>query len=879
MTKNWARLEDIPEHKLTPMLRQYLQAKADSGDALLFFRMGDFYELFFEDALIASDVLGLTLTSRDGAEKQERIPMAGVPCRALDGYLARLIKAGKTVAICDQLEDPKLAKGVVKRAVVRTVTPGTVLEPELLDDRANNYLAALCLTGHHSGLALLDVSTGEFLVAEFGEDAPAAAANELLRMQPVEVLVSSESAQDGGLDMLRRQLEHVTFTTRPDDAFDPALGRERLMDQFGLATLEGVGLDDAPGAVAAAGAVLAYVHATQRDGVPHLRLPRRYNPAGFVVLDTNTQRNLELVETMRDRRRKGSLLGVLDRTLTSMGGRKLRHWVLHPMVDTAAIDARLDAVEALFDAVQTRLRLREALKGVADLERLLSRITSRAGNARDLHALGASLERAPSVCAALDGLDARLLAELRDETDQLDDVAAWIADAITGEPPLAITEGGIFRDGWHTELDHLRDLVRGGRDWIATLQREESQRTGIPNLKVGYNKVFGYYIEVSKGNVHLVPPDFERKQTLVNAERYITPRLKAREEEIVTAQERMQALEYDLFVQLRDRVAAEAQRIQATADAVATIDVLLALAEVAAANTWCRPRVTLGDDLRIRDGRHPVVEDLMTRGEFVPNDTVLDPAQAFLHIVTGPNMAGKSTYLRQVALITLLAQIGSFVPAAEAEIGVVDRIFTRVGASDNLVRGESTFMVEMVETANILNAATRRSLLVLDEIGRGTSTFDGISIAWSVAEHIHDRIGAKTLFATHYHELTELSNRLDKVKNVNVAVREWGGKVVFLYRIVDGGADHSYGIQVAKLAGLPPAVIERAREVLESLESGNGAAVGLPEQMFLFGPQPSAKAAEPSAVDKELGKLDIDALSPKEALDFLYHLKDVQRRG
>jgi DNA mismatch repair protein MutS len=879
MTKKWARLEDIPDSKLTPMLRQYLQAKADSGDALLFFRMGDFYELFFEDALIASDVLGLTLTSRDGAAKKERIPMAGVPCRALDGYLARLIKAGKTVAICDQLEDPKLAKGVVKRAVVRTVTPGTVLQPELLDDRANNFLAALYLNEQHSGLALLDVSTGEFLVAELDGDAPAAATDELLRMQPVEVLISSQAEADGWLAQLRLRFEGVTFTCQPDEAFDTALGRERLMDQFGLATLEGVGLSDAPGAVAAAGAVLAYVHATQRDGVPHLRLPRRYNPAGFVVLDTNTQRNLELVETMRDRRRKGSLLGVLDRTLTSMGGRKLRHWLLHPLIDIQAIDERLDAVQALFDAVQTRLRLRETLRSVADLERLLSRITSRSGNARDLRALGASLEQVPEVCAALQDAGPPLLERLCNETDRLDDVAAWVAAAIAEEPPLALSEGGLFRDGYNEDLDRLRDLVRGGRDWIAALQRDESQRTGIPNLKVGYNKVFGYYIEVSKGNVHLVPEDFERKQTLVNAERYITPRLKAREEEIVTAQERMQTLEYDLFVALRDRVGAEARRIQETADAVATTDVLLALAEVAAANNYCRPQVTAGDDIRIRDGRHPVVEDLMTRGEFVPNDTVLDPAQAFLHIVTGPNMAGKSTYLRQVALIALMAQVGSFVPAAEASIGVVDRIFTRVGASDNLVRGESTFMVEMVETANILNAATERSLLVLDEIGRGTSTFDGISIAWSVAEHIHDHIGAKTLFATHYHELTELSNRLDKVKNVNVAVREWGGKVVFLYRIVDGGADHSYGIQVAKLAGLPSGVIERAREVLESLESGNAAAVGLPEQMFLFGPQQHAKPAEPSAVEKELATLDVDSLSPKEALDFLYHLKQLHRRG
>ena len=875
MTKKWARLEDLPDGKLTPMLRQYIEAKADSGGALLLFRMGDFYELFFEDAVIASETLGLTLTSRDGADKDARIPMAGVPCRALDGYLARLIKAGKTVAICDQIEDPKQAKGVVKRAIVRTVTPGTVLEPELLDERANNYLAALTLTGERGGLALADVSTGEFLTADFDGDAEQPAVDELLRMQPAEVLIS-DATPAPLLERLRRALEGVPFTARSDDEFDPALGRDRLMDQFGLATLKGVGLDDAPCAVGAAGAVLTYIHATQRDGVPRLRLPRRYNPAGFVVLDPATQRNLELVETMRDRRRKGSLLGVLDRTLTSMGSRKLRRWILHPLVDVPAIEQRSNAVQALFESAQSRLRLREALRSVADLERLLGRITSRNGNARDLRALGRSLEQVPGVCEGLEGLDAPLLNGLREGTDRLEDVAGWLGAALVEEPPLAIMEGGIFQEGYSEELDRLRDLVRGGRDWIAALQRDESARTGIPNLKVGYNKVFGYYIEVSKGNVHLVPEDFERKQTLVNAERYITPKLKAREEEIVTAQERMQALEHDLFVQLRDRVANEARRIQDTADAVATLDVLLAFAETAATNNYARPCVTDAEDLRIRDGRHPVVEDLMKRGEFVPNDTVLDPDKAFMHIVTGPNMAGKSTYLRQVALITLMAQIGSFVPASEASIGVVDRIFTRVGASDNLVRGESTFMVEMVETANILNAATRRSLIVLDEIGRGTSTFDGISIAWSVAEHIHDRIGAKTLFATHYHELTELSNRLDKVANVNVAVREWGGKVVFLYRIVEGGADHSYGIQVAKLAGLPPAVIERAREVLESLESGNAAAVGLPEQMYLFGPQREPASTEPSAIEKELAKTDLDALSPREALEFLYHIKGLQ---
>jgi len=874
MARNWKKLSDVNPRKLTPMLRQYLQAKAESGDSLLFFRMGDFFEMFFEDAIEASELLGLTLTSRDSGEREKRIPMAGVPVRTLDTYLAKAIKAGRTVSICDQIEDPKEAKGIVKRAVIRTVTPGTVMEPDLLEETTNNYLAAVTVAGEKAGLAFADVTTGEFLAAQVDADAEAALFDELTRMAPVEVLVPDDL--DGGvLERLQARFEPTAFTTRPEDDFDRAIAGERLMEQFDLSTLKGLALDDAPEATACAGAVLAYVKNTQRDRVPHLRYPRRYSPAHFVVLDGNTQRNLELTESLADRRRHGTLLDVLDRTLTSMGGRKLRHWILHPLVDVAAIRARLDAVEQLHDDAEMRLELREALRGVGDLERLLGRLTSKSGNARDLKALGASLDQVPVMRAALERAEAPTLCEIRDSTDDLADVTTWVEQAILDEPPALITDGEIFKDGYDEELDGLRVLVRGGRDWIATLQKEEGERTGIPKLKVGYNKVFGYYIEVSKANVHLVPEDYQRKQTLVNAERYVTPTLKQREEEIVTAQERMQKLEYDLFVALRDRVAGESGRIQATADAVATVDTLLSLAEVASAKAYIKPDVNDSDELHLRDARHPVVEDLMASSEFVPNDVHLDPADASLLIVTGPNMAGKSTYLRQVALVTLMAQIGSFVPAAEAHVGVVDRIFTRVGASDNLVRGESTFMVEMIETANILNTATPRSLIVLDEIGRGTSTFDGISIAWSVAEHMHDRIRAKTLFATHYHELTDLANKLERAKNVNVAVREWNGRVVFLYRIVDGGADHSYGIQVAKLAGLPPNVIDRAREILIGLESGNQAAVGLPDQMFLFGPQATG---EPTAVEKELDTVEPDTLSARDALDFVYHLKHLLNR-
>jgi DNA mismatch repair protein MutS len=870
--REWLKLEDIAEADLTPMLRQYVAAKAEAGDAILFFRMGDFFELFFDDAIEAASILDLALTSRDGADKKDRIPMAGVPARAVEGYLARLIKAGRTVCICDQVEDPKDAKGIVKRAVVRTVTPGTVMEPELLQDRANNYLAALTFDKGRGGLALLDVTTGEFLAAPV--ESEQSLADELMRTRPAEVL-TPDTLDETLLKRLRARFATTAFRTRPEHDFDAAYARTLVERQFDLATLKGIGLEDAPEALACAGAALAYVQETQRERVPHLRLPRRYNPAGYVVLDASTQRNLELVESLADKRREGTLLGVLDRTQTHMGGRKIRQWILHPLLDVSEIRARLDAVEEFFNGAELRLRLRDTLRSIHDLERLLGRITAGSGNARDMKALGQSLELMPRVVETLGGCASERLSALRDGLDPLAEVAGWIAAAVADQPPLSLTDGGLIRPGHDAELDRIRELVTGGRDWIARLQREECEKTGIPKIKVGYNKIFGYYLEITKSNAHLVPPHYERKQTLVGAERYITPELKQREEEIVSAQERMEKVEYELFAALRARVAAEAARIHETASRIAELDVLLALADVAVTKSYCKPRVDESGVIRIRDGRHPVVEDLMRTGDFVPNDLVLDPGRASMLIVTGPNMAGKSTYLRQAALITLMAQIGSFVPALEAQIGVVDRIFTRVGASDNLVRGESTFMVEMIETANILNGATTRSLLVLDEIGRGTSTFDGISIAWSVAEHIHNKIAAKTLFATHYHELTELARQLEHAKNVNVAVREYAGKVVFLYRIVEGGADHSYGIQVAKLAGLPREVIARAREVLQTLESGNAGALGISEQMYLFGPQ---KPAEPSAVEKELGMIDPDALSPKEAQEFLYHLKGLLKK-
>lgn len=873
MPPKWKKLDEIPAQKLTPMLRQFVEAKAGSGDSLLFFRMGDFYELFFDDALEASEILGLTLTSRDGSDEDGRIPMAGVPVRSVDGYIAKLIHAGRTVTICDQVEDPKAAKGIVKREIVRTVTPGTVIEPELLEETANNYLAALSMENGHAALSFVDVSTGDFLAAQLTGDVDRAIADEIARMRPSEILVPDTMAEEA-VEGLRRRHDRVPVTRRPADDFARDIAEDRLLDRFGLSTLKGVGLHDAPGALGCAGAVVAYIQSTQRDTAPRLRLPRRYDPSGYVAIDAATQRNLELTESLADKRKHGSLLGVIDKTKTSMGARLLHQWVTQPLLDVHAIQRRLDAVEQLVEDSTRRMAIQEALKAVHDIERLLGRITSKSGNARDVRALGHSIDQIPELIEAIEGDVGEALTELRDALDPMPDIAGAIAERVIDEPPLTVTEGEILKDGWHDELDRLRGLVRGGRDWIATLKKQESERTGIANLKVGYNKVFGYYIEVSKANTKLVPPEYERKQTLVNAERYITPELKQRESDIVGAQEKMQTLEYDLFCELRDAIAAETGRIQSTAHAIATIDALQSLAQTAVTKNYMKPTVDDSDVMDIRDGRHPVVEHLLNSAEFVPNDCVIDPSRDALQIITGPNMAGKSTYLRQAALITLMAQMGSFVPAAKAHIGLVDRVFTRVGATDNLVRGESTFMVEMIETAGILNAATKRSLIVLDEIGRGTSTFDGISIAWSVAEHIHNKIGAKTLFATHYHELTELVNQLPRAKNLSVAVREYGGQVIFLYRIVEGGADHSYGIQVAKLAGLPKPVIARAREVLQLLESGNTTALGLPEQLQLFSAaQQRSEAAAPSAIEHELKDIDPDELSPRQAQELIYRLK------
>ena len=878
MTDKWMRIADVSPHHTTPMVRQFLQAKSVCGDSLLFFRMGDFYELFFEDAVETAELLNLALTSRDGVDKDKRIPMCGVPVRAVDSYVAKLVRMGRAVTICEQVEDPREAKGIVKREVVRTVTPGTVMESELLEDGRNNFLAAVFNTDNAVCAAFVDISTGEFLT--LATDASGdAVMDEFARLAPSEVLVA-DPPEGAFTPTLQNRFPETAYTKRPLEEFDPEQAGETLLHLFRLSTLKGLGdLADAPGALGCAGALVAYIRETQRDAMPHLALPRHQQPSAFVALDGNTQRNLELTATLSDKSKRGSLLGVLDRTLTGMGERKLRHWILHPPARVAAILERQRAVTELFENITLRMSVRDALKGMPDIERLLGRISASAGNARDVKALGVALSQTPALRHALEPTQAPLLRALFDALDPLDDITALIERAIVDEPPMTLNEGNLIREGYDAERDRLRELVHGGKNWIATLQQQERDRTGIAKLKVGYNRVFGYYIEISKAQAPLAPDDYERKQTLANAERFITPELKQREEEILTAQEKMQSIEYDLFLALRKTVADEGPRIRKNADCIAALDTLAALADVAVANNYCRPDINESGAINIKDGRHPVIEALTRQGEFVPNDTRLDRRDTRMVIMTGPNMAGKSTYLRQVALICLMAQMGGYTPASEASIGVVDRIFTRVGASDNLVRGESTFMVEMIETAAILNTATENSLLVLDEIGRGTSTYDGISIAWSVAEYIHDTIRARTLFATHYHELTELGEKLEHAGNVNVAVRDWQDTIVFLYRVVEGGADHSYGIQVAKLAGLPPDVLKRARDILESLEAG-GPATGAGEgtacqQMYLFAP---AATTEPSEIEKELEKIDPDALSPREAQTLLYHLKHLANR-
>ena len=830
--------------KLTPAMAQYMRFKEQHPDAILLFRMGDFYETFYDDAVVASQLLGLTLTARNNGRGGSNIPLAGVPHHALDAYLARLIRAGKKVAICEQMEPPQKGKKVVHREVVQVVSPGTVMSDELLDQKRNNYLVGIFVAGDQLGMAVADLSTGMFKASERTADD---LWETLARMGPAEVLAPESWAKDNEAEF-NAQVPGALLTQLEDWHFEYRYAYDALKAHFKVASLKGFGCDDLTVGVRAAGGVLCYLHENQKGAVSHMTRLARERTESAMELDLVTQRNLELISTIQDGRREGTLFGVLDKTCTPPGARTLRAWLSQPLLAVPRIEARLDAVQAFVESPADRDDARTALRRVGDLERLMSKICCNRANPRELVALRRSLEAVVPLRKALRVFQADLLVRARDHgMPDLTELIDVIAHTLEDDPPAQPADGGYIRTGYHAELDELRAISSGGRDWVAKLQADEREKTGIASLKVGYNKAFGYYIEVTKVNQDKVPAYFVRKQTLVNAERYITPELKDWEAKILGADERAKDLERDLFAALREKVAEWVEPVQRTALSVATVDVLSTLAEVASANDYARPCVDEGVQIDIAEGRHPAVEQLLPGGQFVPNDLTMDGASDQILLITGPNMSGKSTILRQAGLIVLLAQIGSFVPARQARIGVVDRIFTRVGASDNLARGESTFLVEMNEAANILNNATPKSLVLLDEIGRGTSTFDGLSIAWAMTEHLHnaERLRPRTLFATHYHELTELEDLLPRVKNYSVAVREAGDTIAFLHRLVPGGCDHSYGIEVARLAGMPAEMIARAKEILNRLEQ-NDLSVG-PK----LGQNGSPSGSQPSRSDDD----------------------------
>jgi DNA mismatch repair protein MutS len=862
----------------TPMMRQYLETKARHPDAILFFRLGDFYEMFFEDAVRAAEALQITLTSR--AKGDERVPMCGVPYHAARGYVARLLERGFKVAICDQVEEPGRS-AIVRREVTRVVTPGTVLDDQLLDPREASFLGALALGARGGGLALLDATTGELRCGEVDTDERLV---DELRRAGVRELVLGRTAAGTPRAAALAAAVGVPVAEVEDAAFERA--EDRLRRHLGVASLDGYGVGGLASGLAAAAAAIHYLAETQRAEPRHVDRIARLATEEVLLLDESTRANLEVERTLAGGKRKGSLLGLVDRTVTGGGGRRLAEWLRYPLLDVAAIERRLDAVEALHRQAVRREEIAAALRPVADVERILSRLVLGQGNARDLRALAVSLGALPALADLLEEAGANLLAETAGALRGLEPLADALDRAVAEEPPATLGEGGIVRRGWSEELDRIVDLAENGKSVIASLEARERERTGIGSLKVRYNRVFGYYLEVTKPNLHLVPADWQRRQTTAGGERFVTPELKALEEEVLGAEARRFALEERIFGELRERVVAEGPRLRGAAGAVATADALASLARVAAERAYVRPALDRSERLDIAGGRHPVVESMLPpdSGGFVPNDLAVassgegEDGPGQLLVITGPNMAGKSTAMRQAALVVLLAQAGSFVPADRARVGLVDRIFTRVGASDDLARGRSTFMVEMTETAAILHNATRRSLVVLDEIGRGTSTFDGLSIAWAVAEQIHDRIGCRTLFATHYHELQDLARERPRVRNLTVAVREVGDRVVFLRKLVPGGASRSYGIEVAKLAGLPPEVLARAREILRNLEAlevdeGGHAALARggtrrrerapAAQLGLFGaPDPRLER-----IRAELGALDLDRLTPLEALN------------
>jgi len=853
------------------MIKQYLQIKSQYPDALLFFRMGDFYEMFFEDARVGSRELDIALTSRDKGQK-DSVPLCGVPHFAAEAYISKLLQKGYKVALCDQVEDPKLAKGIVRREVVRVFTPGLTIDTIQLGTGENNYLMGFCAEGEVFGLAFLDISTGELKACQISGFEPFL--SEALRNEPKEILSLKKFQEHSCFEGFRKNFENGSITYVDDLKFDavPSFNEEERNSIR----------RNAPLAAEAVAMVLHYAEENQKKPVSHIRPLSFYRVQDFMVVDEVTKRNLELSQSLFEQGKKGSLFWLLDETITLMGSRTLKQWLNYPLIDIKEIESRLEGISELKEKKIERKQLRESLRGIQDIERLTSRIFLGHANARDLIGLKNSLQNLPVVKASLQPFDASMIRGYASEIENFDDLYQFLDSSIMDNPPLTIKEGGIIKPNFDKELDALREIGREGKGWILQLEAEEKKKTGISTLKVRYNQVFGYYIEVTKSNLHLVPDHYIRKQTLVNAERFITPELKEFETKVLGAEEAICQLEYRLFEEVRKKVSDETARLQKTASAIAIIDILGSLAEIADRYDYVRPVVDEANEVIIRDGRHPVLERMGLSERFVPNDTQMDTDEHQLLIITGPNMAGKSTYLRQVALIVLMAQMGCFVPASEAKIGVVDRIFTRIGALDNIMRGQSTFMVEMMETARILNQATSRSLVVLDEIGRGTSTFDGLSIAWAVAEYLHDHpsLRPKTLFATHYHELTELTLTKERVKNYNVAVKEWGGEIIFLRKIVEGGTNRSYGIQVARLAGLPQKVIDRAKEILSNLEKGELDALGMPKiattKIPALKPQPPLQPSlfnQPDPVRSELKRIKTDQLTPLEALNILDELK------
>ena len=873
--------------ELTPMMQQYMETKNQYKDCILFYRLGDFYEMFFDDAITASRELEITLTGKN-CGLEERAPMCGVPFHSVDGYLNRLVQKGYKVAICEQVEDPKMAKGIVKREVVRIVTPGTNFNMQALDESKNNYIMCIVYMEDNYGLAVCDVTTGDYFVTELENSRKLM--DEIAKYSPSEI-VCNESLYMSGIDLddLKNRLG---ITVYPLEAwyFDDAMCIKALKEHFKISSLDGLGLSDFNSGMIGAGALLQYLYETQKNSLSHLTGISCYTTGKYMLLDSSSRRNLELCETLREKQKRGSLLWVLDKTKTAMGARMLRSFVEQPLIDKESIIKRLDAVTELKDNAICREEIREYLAPVYDLERLISKVTYQSANPRDMIAFRSSLEMLPHIKCILGDLSSPLTRELDDNLDTLSELCELIRQGIEEEPPLAMKEGGIIKSGYNETVDTLRNAKVEGKTWLAELEAEEREKTGIKNLKIKYNKVFGYYLEVTNSYQYLVPDYYTRKQTLANAERYITPRLKELEDMILGAEDKLYALEYELYCEIRETIAAEVVRIQKTAKALAQIDVLASLAHVAERNNFVRPNINEKGVIDIKNGRHPVVEKMIPNDMFIANDTYLDDKKNRVSIITGPNMAGKSTYMRQTALIVLLAQIGSFVPADSANIGIVDRIFTRVGASDDLASGQSTFMVEMTEVANILRNATSKSLLILDEIGRGTSTFDGLSIAWAVVEHISNKrlLGAKTLFATHYHELTELEGKIDSVNNYCIAVKEKGDDIVFLRKIVKGGADKSYGIQVAKLAGVPDSVINRAKDIVEELVNADlstrirDISVQTHETTKKVKKYDEVDLAQMSLFDtvkdddvlEELKSIDVSNLTPMDALNTIYRLQN-----